>query len=290
MRILLTGASGFIGSYLARKLNGIHYELIRISKTRKGFIKCDITNKKEVMEFIFKNKIGIIIHLAPHIPINKNDRKKTYETNVTGTKNILEAAEKSKIKGLIYVSSMGVYGKPKSIPIKETQKPQPIDYYGLTKLKAEKLCERFSKKFNIIILRYAGVYGYGKNKGAVYNFVLNALLNKPLVIKAVGGKTHDFVYVKDVVNATVLALKNIKKIKFGIFNIGSGKDVAVEELAKIIIKLCDSKSKLIVTQKTVSERFLLDISKAKDLLNYEPQPLVKNLKDYIRMIKWKKYH
>ena len=286
MNILLTGANGFIGQHLFKMLKSYNYNVIGISKTGNNCIKCDITKYKKLEKVISQNNIDMIIHLAAFISSDKKYKIKIYNVNVKGTENLLKAGKKAKIKGFIYISSMSIYGKQIHTPVTEEHNKQPSDYYGKSKLEGEEICQKYKGKFNIIILRFAGVFGHGKNQGAVYNFVVNALKSKDLYVHNDGSQTHDFVYINDAVRSVILALRKIKKIKFDIFNIGSGMGISVKELANLIIKICNSNSRLLFDKNNKNkQKFLLDIHKAKKILNYKPTPFAINLKYFINGIK-----
>ncbi|MBI2654851.1 NAD-dependent epimerase/dehydratase family protein [Candidatus Woesearchaeota archaeon] len=291
MKVLVTGATGFIGEHLVKELHRRKFEVIGISKNNPNKkLRCDIMDYKKLKRIFQKYSVDSVIHLAAFISDKPEDKEKMNLINVNGTKNVLKAAVSGNIKGFIYISSMSIYDKRNKIPINEESAKNPRDYYGLTKLRAEKTCMNYRNKFNIIILRYAGVFGCGKNHGAAYNFAANALQSKDLYIQEDGLQTHDFIYVKDAVWATLLALNNLDKIKFGIFNIGSGQEYSVKKLAEIIARQCSSKSKIISNFGSGKpERFLLDISKAKKILGYRPHSVEENVKDFIRELKCQKY-
>ncbi len=295
--ILVTGADGFIGSHLCEELviNGYTvFGLVRSKKIER--LKYLLSNKKfhlqrgNITSFnlinktIKTNKINIIFHLAAVLPgaANLDDPFPLFNVNIGGTLNLLNAAYKNKVDKFIYASTMSVYAiPPRYLPVDENHQTLPLTIYGASKLGGELFCNAYSKEMNIIILRYGGAYGKKQHEHyASYRFIKQALNNEPITIYGSGTQTTDFTYIDDIVRGTVLAMK---KNRPGVYNIGSGKETSIKELAQKIVKLTGSKSKIILTKKGTDRpfRFFLDIKKAKRILNYSPASLNKGLSEYI---------
>lgn len=252
MKILVTGGAGFVGRNLVEKLSkdkhivtifdnfsnskieNIEY---LIGKNTK-YIIGDIRNYDEIHEAIQDNEI--IIHLAAVISVKDsiNFPKKTYDVNVKGTKNILNACKNSSIKKIISSSSAAVYGEPlKKVALKETENQNPISPYGRSKLLMENEITRFCRenKFQYIIFRFFNIYGIGQSEeyaGVITKFLKNIKENKKIEIFGDGSQTRDFIFIDDVVD---IILKSIKSDKSGIFNFGTGKPFSIIQLAKKII-------------------------------------------------------
>jgi len=297
MNVLVTGATGFVGSHLCKELIQRGYYVFGLSRSGKIQNIQSLLNKKrfhlergdirdiDMLSSIVKDdNIKVIFHLATQLPhINDlNDPSLLVDINVRGTLNSLNVAYKNGVDKFIYASSMSVYSEPpKYLPVDEKHPVQPPTIYGASKLSGELYCHVYSKSMGITILRYAGCYGKGQPKhNAVPRFINQALNNKSITIYGNGTQSSDFVYVKDVVQGTLLALeKNMP----GIYNIGSGEETNIRDLAKQIISLTNSKSKLIQVDVETDRpfRFALDIQKSRKVLGYFPLSVNEGLSKYI---------
>lgn len=298
--VLVTGATGFIGSHLCDTLIKRDYKVIGLvfgdekkiehfkeSKKIK-LIRGDITDFNGILKIFKKYKPKGVFHTAAVLPSGEeNDNPfPFFEVNVKGTLNLLEACRLANVKKFIYSSSMSVYGEEiKYLPVDEKHPINPFDFYGLSKWQGEELAKFYARKFdlNVIILRYVGVFGPRREKGAVAEFIKNAIKNRTLRI--LSNTSWDIVYVEDVVKANIRALEKASKLKFEIINIGSGKEIKVRDLARQIIKITGSKSKIKYNKVLPSFRFYSKITKAKKLLDFKPLQLDKGLVRYIEEIK-----
>lgn len=271
-KVLVTGANGFIGFHLCKSLAQEGYHVVDLGKT-------DIRDFKEILRALKKHKPYGVFHLAALLPPGTNSA--FFDVNVKGTFNLLEACRLCNVKKFIYSSSMNVYGKDiKYLPVDEKHPINPYNFYGLTKFLGEELVKLYN--FDSVILRYSGVYGPGKEQGAVANFIRNAKLNKPL--KILNNINWDIVYIKDVVQANIRAFEKADKIKFEIINIGAGKEINIRDLAEKIIRITGSKSKIISNKTSPCFRFYFNINKANKLLNFKPQSYDTSLKANIAEI------
>lgn len=298
-KALVTGAAGFIGSYIVEDLLLDGYDVIALDlgdakkithlKDHKNLkvVKADILQFDQLLSIIEKEKPDYIFHVAALLKSVSDEPFEFFEANVNGTLNVLEASKRAGIKKLIYSSSMAVYGDAKDLPVDELDPVNPDDFYGQSKLMGEELCKWYANHYglNIIILRYSGVYGPRRDSGAVANFIKNAKANEPLKIDK--NISWDQVYVKDVSKANLLALQKIDQVKFEVINIGSGKELPIKDLAKMIIDVSKSASKVELQEgftDTPEMRFYFDISKAKELLGFVPTLTDEALKEYIGKI------
>lgn len=273
-KVLVTGANGFIGFHLCNALNEMGYDVADLGKA-------DIRDFKEILKILKKHKPYGVFHLAAVLPPVENN--KFFDVNVKGTFNLLEACRLCNVKKFIYSSTMNVYGDVKYLPVDEKHPTNASNFYGLSKLLGEELIKLYN--FDSVILRYSGVYGPGKEQGAVANFIKNAKLNKPL--KILNNISWDIVYIKDVVQANIRAFEKADKIKFEIINIGAGKEINIKDLAEKIIQITGSKSKIrtLTFQKSSAPwHFYFNINKAKKLLNFKPQSYDTSLKANIAEI------
>lgn len=301
IKSIVTGGAGFIGSHLVDKLveNGHYVTVIdnlstgRInnighhSKKNVKLVKADISKHKG-LEKIFKNN-SYVFHLAglaDIVPSIENPGK-YFDANVLGTLNILKACKNLKLKKLIYAASASCYGIPKKYPTNENSKIDLQYPYALTKFLGEKMVMHWAKVYNMpnLSLRFFNVYGLRSRTtgayGAVFGvFLAQKLSNKPLTIVGDGKQTRDFINVKDLVNSIYKA--SIKKnLKGKIFNLGSGKETSVNEIAKII----GGKKINVPKRPGEPDRSQADITKIKNELGWSPKITVKaGVKELLRNI------
>ena len=246
--ILITGATGFIGSYLCKELTKKGYVVFGLASSgRTDSIKTllkeknfhfkiiNILNFNSISKIIKEKKIDTIFHLAAILP-QKNDLENPFSVfniNALGTLNLLGAAYNNKVKKFIYASTMSVYSEPPQyLPVDETHPTNPLTIYGVSKLTGELFCNAYSKAIDITILRYGGAYGEGQHKhNAVYRFIKQAQNNQPITIYGNGRQTTDFIHISDIVNGTILVME---KNKPGTYNLGSGEETSIKKLAKKI--------------------------------------------------------
>ncbi|MDO8592401.1 MAG: NAD-dependent epimerase/dehydratase family protein [bacterium] len=303
-KVLVTGAAGFVGSHLCEALINDGYEVIALVHNKKEIgrlknvqrlraIKGDIENFIEIFKILKKNKPSGVFHLAAIQPSKlNNDPAAFFEANVGGTFNILDASRRLNIKKIIYSSSMSVYGsvyerKINNLPVGEDCPTDPYDFYSLTKLMGEEFCRFYARQFNlnIIVLRYSGIFGPRKKGGAVTGFIKNAFAGQP--IKILNNINWDIIHVKDVVKANMAAFKKSAQMRFEIINIGSGQEINIKELAKSILEISGSKSKIELDKNLFLSkplRFYYNITKAKKLLKFKPMSAKQGVRQYIKEI------
>ncbi|MCW3139265.1 MAG: NAD-dependent epimerase/dehydratase family protein [Methanophagales archaeon] len=161
--------------------------------------------------------------------------------NIRGTLNVLMAARDAGVKKVIYASSSFVYGDTPELPKREGMTPNPLSPYAVTKLVGEYYCKVFNDVYglNTISLRYFNVYGPRQDPHSEYaavipRFVSRVLRGEPPIIYGDGQQTRDFTFVKDVVNANILAMNSDAT---GVYNIASGRMISIQELATLITRL-----------------------------------------------------
>lgn len=290
MRILVTGGAGFIGKYLVKSLieNGNVVTIFdNFSNSSKKsmpdlidigakVIEGNITKLDEISNAVKDQEV--VIHLAAKISVQDSIRNpsETFQVNVDGTKNVLVACEKNRVKKLIVASSAAVYGESlPDIKLTEKSKTNPITPYGQSKVKMEQITKKFVSEHNIncIILRFFNIYGVGQSDeyaGVITKFIKRVTQNKLLEIFGDGLQTRDFVSVYDVINSIQNAISNDKS---GTYNIASGKAVTIKELAEMIISISGKKLEIKYTAPKKGDIMFsqADISLAKNKLGYHPK-------------------
>ena len=187
----------------------------------------------------------VVFHLAAVVSVltSLEDPQTTWEVNLKGTYNILEASRRAKVKRMVYISTSAVYGEYPKLPFVESHPPQPESPYALSKLVGEQLCSLYWRLYGLetVALRLFNVYGPRQNPfsqyaNAIPNFTRRLLTRQTPTIYGDGNQTRDFVYVDDVVRAAELAARS-KKAVGGVFNVGSGKRISVNKLFAEIQKI-----------------------------------------------------
>ena len=259
MKILVTGAAGFVGSYYLKKLIDNEHEVIgldnynsyynpnlKIERTKALFPKSinvikniDLTNQKNIDEVFKTFKPQVVIHLAAQagvrLPIQEYG--KYTDSNIIGFINICEAVAKYEVKNFLFASSSSVYGNSLEVPFKENNRElNPVSIYGVTKLFNEHYSEIFFKNSitKVIALRFFTVYGPWGRPDMAYFRILSSLLKDEEFSKfGDGNLKRDFTYVEDTVNSIYLLMKMsaIKPMaEFEIFNIGGGHPYSLNDL------------------------------------------------------------
>jgi nucleoside-diphosphate-sugar epimerase len=253
--VLVTGGGGFIGSHLVQELVGSGYEVGVLDDFSAGdesnlapvrqsvkLHRGDIADREFVKDVI--RGYEMVVHQAARVSVTRSveDPAETNRRNTDGTLNLLVASKDEGVERFVYASSSSVYGETQELPKVETMEPHPVSPYAVSKLAAENYCRVFSSVYGLktVSLRYFNVYGPrqkpGPYGGAIPAFFKKALSGEPPIIYGDGTQTRDFTYVKDVVQANLLCLE--KPLKGGeVYNVGSGKRISVNELARLVCRL-----------------------------------------------------
>ena len=285
-KCIVTGGAGFIGSHLVELLLKKNYEVVIIDNFSTGrpaninhlknikLIKADISKKGNWQKF-FKNT-KFVFHLAALADVVPSilDPISYYNSNVTGTLNVMEACKKYKIKKILYSASSSCYGIPKKYPTNENEKIDTRYPYAFTKYMGEQLLIHWGKIYRIayISLRLFNVFGTRSRTSGTYGaamgvFLAQKLKKKPFTIIGDGEQKRDFIYVTDVVDAFFKAAVSRKKNI--IYNIGSGKPISVNKLVNNI----DSLNKKVFISKRPGEPDITHSNsmKIKRDLNWKPK-------------------
>jgi len=290
MKILLTGAAGFLGSHLSKKLIDNGHEVIGLDDLSTGSIKnikTLIDNPKFTFEELdvripFKAKVDAILNFAcPASPVNyQKDPVRTIETNFLGMINLLHLANESGAR-IIQASTSEVYGDPTQSPQKESYwgNVNPIGIrscYDEGKRAAETLCFDYRRQHNLDtrVIRIFNTYGPNMAIGdgrVVSNFIVQALRNEPINIYGDGKQTRSFCYVSDLVEGIYKFLQ-LEKNPDTPINLGNPNEFTMLELAKVVIEITNSKSELVFNPLPLDDpkQRCPDITLAKSILKWEP--------------------
>jgi len=295
VKFLITGGAGFIGSHLCDKYTKEGHTVLCLDNFISGnlmnvrhlldyrnfkLIKGDIRDL-DLLERIIRD-IDVVFHLAAQIHVDRSyiEPRLTYDINVTGTQNILEAARMHDAKKLIYASTSEVYGSAQYVPIDESHPLAAVHPYGASKIAADRLCYAYANTYgiDIFIMRFFNIFGprqrdigYG---GVISIFTRRVLSNMPPIIYGDGQQTRDYTYIEDAIRAYDLVLNHNDPIVEPI-NFGRGEEVSILDLANKIINLCGRKSNIepVHVEPRIGEvgRLISDATKAKSLLGWEPK-------------------
>lgn len=287
MKILVTGGAGFIGSHIVDLLinegcevciidNLIHGTVENLN-SKASFYKIDIRHKDVIK--IFKNeKPDILVHHAAQINIPSSIDKPMYDAsvNIIGTLNLLECARKTGVKKVIYPASAAIFGEPVYLPIDEEHSIEMISSYGVSKHTVEHYLKVYKYLYNMdyVILIYSNVYGPRQDSsgegGVVSNFSKKMTKGVEPFIYGDGEQIRDFVYVKDVAKANLLA---IEKSKNGVFNVCTNEKISINDLIKYINRILSKNIKPIYKPRRVGDIRVnyMTYEKIKEELGWKPK-------------------
>jgi nucleoside-diphosphate-sugar epimerase len=304
--ILVTGGAGFIGSHIVDRLLEEEFKVRVLDNLSTGekknlaqhqnkknfhFIEGDIRNLELVKKAV--RGVDAVIHEAALVSVTRSveDPLLSNEINVTGTLNLLKACVDANIKRFVLASSCAVYGDTETLPNHEKLVPQPLSPYAVDKLAAENYAKVFHNVYGLetVSLRYFNVYGprqkYGPYSGVISTFINCLLENKSPTIYGDGEQTRDFVNVKDVVEANMLALTKREAVG-EVFNISTGEPITVNKLTETLQKIMGRTSlKPVHAEHRPGdiEHSYGDITKARRNLGYKPKvQLEKGLSELVK--------
>ena len=297
MKILVTGACGFIGSHLVEQLIKKNFSVKAFTfynargsngwldnidkKLKKDFeiIQGDIRDQ----DFLVNNtrKVDVIFHLAAliGIPYSYNASKSYLDTNVYGTYNVLNAAKTNNVSKTIVTSTSEVYGSAQTIPITENHRLSAQSPYAASKIGADQLALSFNKSFGlpVTIIRHFNTFGPRQSSRAIIPSIVTQIIKNKNIVK-VGNlnPTRDFTYVEDTVNAYLKTIKN-KNISGEVINLGNNFEISINDILKILKKDFGYKFEIVIDKKRIRvknsevNRLYASNLKAKKILKWKPE-------------------
>jgi len=291
MKFLVTGGAGFIGSHLVRELVNIgsvtvlddlssgKIERIQdlLDSGRVEFVRGNILHRTHLLEAC--RDVDCVFHLAADVSVSRSMERpmEVHEVNATGTLSVLSSAREAGVKKVIFSSSAAVYGDSHGSPKAESMFPEPLSPYAASKIAGENYCEVYRRSFSLptVSLRYFNVYGpaqdpHGEYSAVIPSFILNVLRRRPPVIFGDGNQIRDFVSVRDIVRANILAMQ---RDAVGTFNIASGTGVSVRDLARVVAEIGGLSREPVFEEPRPGDirESVADISRAGEVMGYRPR-------------------
>ena len=297
MKILITGAIGFIGYHLCKLLLDEDYNVLGIDnlndfyevklkydrlkrlKLHKNFnfVDVDISDKKSLADLFIKFKPEKVVNLAAQAGVRVSPEKhiKYLDSNLVGFLNIIEVSRQNNVKGFIYASSSSVYGLNNKIPFSiNDATDKPISFYAASKKSNEIIAHSYSHLYglNTTGLRYFTVYGpWGRPDMAYYIFTKNISEGRPINVFNNGNMKRDFTYIDDIVLGTKSAIE--KNYPYELFNLGNQKSNSIMDIIKIIETELSIKAQINLLPMQAGDviETCASISKSIKMLNYNPK-------------------
>src|SRR6266536_1593739 len=295
MRVLVTGGAGFIGSHLVEKLLASGHEVVILDdfndfynpQTKHANIAglardvtvyhVDLRDGESVRNLVHREKVDAIAHLAARAGVRPSIQQPRlyYDTNVTGTLHLLEAARVTGVERFVFASRSSVYGASPRLPFSEDEHlTQTLSPYAATKIAGEFLCSTYSHLYNlrVVALRYFTVYGPRQRPDlAVHQFTRRIYAGQPIDQFGDGSTRRDYTYIDDVIQGTMAALQYEGSL-FDIFNLGENDTIQLKDLIAAIENALGKKAKINQLPEQPGDMPLTcaDISKARKLLGYNP--------------------
>lgn len=244
-KVLVTGATGFVGPYLVKELHERNacIKVLTLNKSRDRFedaitLVCGNITDPDSIQNVMKD-VDIVFHLAAVSNVNYaiTHPRETFETNATGTLNLLEEARKNDVGKFVYISSSHVYGVPQYLPMDEKHPIDPHEPYAASKAAAEMLVKIYALNYRLktTIIRPFNMYGPGQSKDFIIPSIINQAINKDTIEIGNLTPTRDLLYITDAIEGMLTIAQHGE----GIYNIGSGKETSIKEVVETIINIID---------------------------------------------------
>lgn len=270
MKILVTGANGFVGRELVCSLKRTRHKIYALDLegekdflpgTFEEFYVQDITK-----EFSFNRTFDIVFHFAACnlTHVGRTDYQTYYDVNVRGTKNLIESSD---IRKLVFLSTTKVY-ETRGVEIDESSPVSPVNDYEKSKLEAEYICRKYFSHDDLTIFRAVNIVGERQAEKAIIPvFFKNAMSGKPLEIIGSGQTKIQLLYIRDLINVFMRILR--KSSGCGVINLANQEAIGILELAEKIISICGSKSRIICNHNNDIIFSKISAEKAKNVLGWQ---------------------
>lgn len=295
MKIAVTGASGFIGRYLVESLLADGHQVVALGRAGSGkpaqagggLVARETDYSEEDLKQAFAG-LDAVVHLAGRRMTREDEPNRLapfVEPNVLATENLMRAAKALEIGKVVIASTIAVYSARNEAPYRETEVPQPLNAYGLSKLMAEQYANLYARDAKIALtnLRFAAVYGHGeKGTPALMRFINEASAKRTLTLQGNRLISVDQLYVRDAVGAIVAALTD--KNPGGTFNIGCGDAYTVIEMAETVNSIFGNAGNLVTenSHEAPVRKNRMDIGHAASVLGWQPRyGLRQGLSDFL---------
>jgi UDP-glucose 4-epimerase len=294
MNILVTGGAGFIGSHLCEKYTKEGHTVLCMDNFLSGdlinvrhlldcrnfkLIKGDIRDRA-LLENVCRD-VDVILNLAAQIHVDRSyiEPDLTYDINVMGTQNVLEVARFHDIEKVVHASTSEVYGSALHVPIDESHPLNAPHPYGASKIAADRMCYAYIHTYglNVNVLRFFNIFGprqrdvgYG---GVISIFTRRIMMDMPPIIFGNGNQTRDYTYIDDAVRGYDMAMNYKDRIDEPV-NFGTGKEITINEIAEMLIRLCGKEGQMEVVHvdPRIGEvkRLIANAKRAKSILGWKP--------------------
>lgn len=292
--MIVTGGAGFIGSHIVDKLVELGHQVTVIDNESSG-VHENFYHNKMVNYFLYDiadynntrglyNKVDYVFHCAAESRIQPAIQNPllAVRTNTLGTATVLQCAREAGVKKVIYSSTSSAYGRKNTPPLNEEMPNDCLNPYSVSKVSGEELCKMYTKLFNLdtIIFRYFNVYGPREPLKGPYAPVVGLFLRQmkagePLTIVGDGTQKRDFTHVDDVVDANIRAIDYQGDLMGTVFNVGTGTNYSVNQLAKMI----SNNTVFIAPRPGEAQETLADNSKLRQHIGWKP---TKTIVEYIQ--------
>ncbi len=298
MKVMVTGAAGFIGSHLCRRLLGQGARVFGVDSFTDFYPRWIKERNlapllkdphfefqgRDVLELDLENilsRIDVLYHLAAQAGVRSSwgENFSVYiQNNIQGTQRLLEASKGKPLRLFLYASSSSVYGLTPELPMSETGHLHPLSPYGVTKLAAEQLCFLYHKNYGVptVSLRFFTVYGPGQRPDMAFHKFFRAITeDRTLQIFGDGEQTRDFTYIDDIIEACLSASERGRPGE--VYNIGGGHRERLNDLFPVLEEICGKgvKTERAELQKGDVLHTFADIQKAQRELGYSPRAELK---------------
>ena len=299
MKILVTGAAGFIGSHLCERLVNDHqvvgldnfcdfYDIkikrknvAKLSKNENfQLIKADIRKLDELEDIFALHDFDLVIHLAAMAGVRPSIENPVLytEVNINGTVNLLEECRKHNVKKFIFASSSSVYGNNKKVPFSEKDSvDHPISPYASTKKAGELICHSYHHlhQISLVCLRFFTVYGPRQRPDlAIHKFSRMMLSGDEIPVFGDGSTRRDYTYIEDILDGILKTIDYVmNSTVFDVFNLGESQTISLSEMIKTIENELQIKAekKILPLQPGDVDQTFADISKSRKILGYDPK-------------------